>query len=394
MKVLQINTTYNFGSTGRIVAGIDRVLAGACIESYVAYGYGNLQDTHHYKIINQLDSYSHNICSRLTDGQGLFSSYKTKKLINYIDDINPDVVQLHNLHGNYLNYGILFNYLRIKDCKVVWTLHDCWAFTGHCAYFDMVGCNKWKIQCCNCPQKNAYPPSVFADCSRRNYNKKKELFLSLGKRLVLVPVSNWLSDLLKESFFAGTSIKVIHNGINLEKFKIYQKINVRPYILGVAAPWNKRKGLSDFIKLREILDPAIDIVLVGLSKQQIESLSNGIEGVEHTNSIEELAKLYSGAIAFVNTTYEDNYPTVNLEAIACGTPVITYKTGGCVESVNSDCGVVVEQGYVNDLIKAISLIRNRSFQFRSDDLRSFAESNFNEVDCFKSYLNLYKLISV
>lgn len=210
MKVLQINTTYNIGSTGRIVAGIDRVLVDAGIESYSAYGYGNLQDDRHYKIINQLDSYSHNICSRLTDGQGLFSSSKTKKLISYIDSVNPDVVQLHNLHGNYLNYEILFNYLRVKDCKVVWTLHDCWAFTGHCAYFDMAGCNKWKTQCCSCPQKKAYPPSVFVDYSRRNYNKKKELFLSLGKRLVLVPVSNWLSGLLKESFFMCICGMAIH----------------------------------------------------------------------------------------------------------------------------------------------------------------------------------------
>lgn len=394
MKVLQINTTYNLGSTGRIVAGIDHVLLNAGVESYSAYGYGELQDAHHYKIINQVDSYKHNICSRLTDGQGLFSRAKTEKLINYIDGVNPDVVHLHNLHGNYLNYEILFDYLRIKGCRVIWTLHDCWSFTGHCAYFDMAGCDKWKSQCRNCPQVQSYPPSLFIDRSRNNYERKKRVFLSLGEKLVLVPVSNWLSGLLADSFLAKMNRTVIHNGINIDSFKVSKRVKDRSYVLGVAASWDKRKGLSDFIKLREVLDPAINIVLVGLSKKQISLLPKGIRGIERTNSTEELAMFYSEAIAFINTTYEDNYPTVNLESIACGTPVVTYETGGSVESVNGDCGLIVKQGDIYRLAEVINLICNKSIEFSSQNLRSFAERNFNEIDCFKSYLNLYSQKSV
>lgn len=388
MRVIQINTTYDIGSTGRIVSGIDKGLINAGIESYVAYGYCNLQDYHHYKIINQLDSYCHNLRSRLMDGQGLFSTSKTKKLIEYINSINPEVIHLHNLHGNYLNYEILFKYLKKKDFKIVWTLHDCWPFTGHCAYFDMVGCDKWKTECYNCIQTKSYPPSIFIDNSKRNYRLKKQLFSSFGDRLTLVPVSEWLSGLIKDSFFKDTRVVTIRNGINLENFRKYEIQNSNLYILGVAAPWDKRKGLSDFMKLRNILDSSIEIVLVGLTTQQIKNLPSGIIGLERTNSVEELAKLYSGALAFVNTTYEDNYPTVNLESIACGTPVLTYKTGGSPESVNDRCGIVIAQGDIKGLNMAISEITNKKFDRSS--LRSFAEENFNENDCFKSYLKLYQ----
>lgn len=388
MKVLQINTTYNIGSTGRIVAGIDNVLFNGGIDSYAAYGYGTLQDDHHQKIINQLDSYCHNICSRLTDGQGLYSSNKTKRFIDWIDALKPDVVHLHNLHGNYINYEILFNYLKKANCKIIWTLHDCWTFTGHCAYFDMVGCEKWKLECNNCPQQKKYPPSYFIDRSRENFNMKKKIFLSIKDKLTLVPVSNWLSGLIKDSFFSETKATVIHNGINLNYFRPYPSSDPDCYILGVAAPWDNRKGLTDFKRLREILKPSIGITLIGLSKQQLASLPSGIKGLERTNSVEELAKLYSGALAFVNTTYEDNYPTVNLESIACGTPVLTYKTGGSPESVNDCCGIVVGQGDIEGLNIAISEITNRKFD--RSFLRSFAEENFNENDCFKSYLELYQ----
>ena len=387
MKVLQINTVYGSGSTGRIVAGIDKVLVDAGVESYCAFGYGNLEDAHHYRIINNIDSKLHNIQSRIFDSQGLHSTYKTKQFVKWIDNINPDIIHLHNLHGNYLSYNVLFDYLQKKSCKIVWTLHDCWLFTGHCAYFDLVNCTKWKSLCYNCPQLRTYPPALL-DRTSRNYQLRKELFTSVKNRLALVPVSNWLASLLKESFFFDANIKTIHNGINLTKFKHYEVIPEKPYILGVAACWDKRKGLVDFIKLRESLDFSIEIKLVGLSKRQISTLPNGITGIERTNNEEELAKLYSGAIAFVNTTYEDNYPTVNLEAIACGTPVITYRTGGSPESILNGCGEVVEQGDIESIVNAIC-------KFRSSlkiDISRIAVSHFNEEECFRSYLKLYKNI--
>lgn len=389
MKVLQINTTYGLGSTGRIVSGIDNLLQSEGIESYIGYGYGSLVDEQHYKIINKFDSYSHNALSRLFDGQGLMSKMKTKKFVEWVDQISPDVIHLHNLHGNFFNYEILFDYLKKSNCRVVWTLHDCWTFTGHCAYFDMAGCEKWKTLCDHCPQTKGYPPS-FVDCSKRNYNLKKRLFTALGNRLTMIPVSNWLEDLLKESYFCNTRVQTIHNGINLSNFVPSPKGKGNNYVLGVAAVWDERKGMKDFIKLRGLLDEKVDIILVGLTKKQIQALPEGIKGISRTNSVAELAQLYSDALVTVNPTYEDNYPTVNLESIACGTPVITYRTGGSPESVEESCGVVVEKGDIEATRKSIYEIVSGSLKYESKKLRLFAENNFDEKDCFRSYIDLYK----
>lgn len=389
MRVLQINTTYNIGSTGRIVSGIDSILKVKGIESYVGYGYGNIVDNYHYKIVDRFESYLHNAMSRFSDGQGLFTNSKTSQFVKRIEEISPDIIHLHNLHGNYINYRLLFNYIIESNSKVVWTLHDCWPFTGHCAYFDMVGCEKWQNQCEHCPQTKCYPPS-FVDCSKRNFILKKHLFTALGDRLVIVPVSYWLSRLLKDSFFSNCNIVTIHNGINLVNFKHYEINPAKPYVLGVAAQWDKRKGLSDFIKLRSIIDKNIGIVLVGLSKTQIRSLPKGINGIERTNNVEELSKLYSGASVFVNTTYEDNYPTVNLESISCGTPVITYNTGGSPESVLEGCGLVVPRGDVIKLCEAINKLITMNVS--RDQLIRISRNNFDEKNCFQSYLELYKSI--
>ena len=389
MKVLQINTTYGLGSTGRIVSGIDNILQEKGIESYVGYGYGNLVDDHHYKIINQIDSYIHNALSRLFDGQGLMSTMKTKRFVKWVDHVSPDVIHLHNLHGNFFNYEVLFDYLMKTNCKVIWTLHDCWTFTGHCAYFDMAGCEKWKTQCDHCPQTKCYPPS-FLDRSKRNYNLKKRLFTGLGDRLVLIPVSNWLEGLLKESFFCNTRVQTIHNGINLSNFVPCPTGKGNKYVLGVAGVWDERKGMKDFIKLRGLLDKSVDIMLVGLTKKQIQSLPDGIKGISRTNSLAELAQLYSDALVTVNPTYEDNYPTVNLESIACGTPVITYRTGGSPESVDERCGVVVNKGDIQSVKTVIdNIIKQECHLYDSNTLRQYAISHFDEASCFLNYIDLY-----
>ncbi|CCY49862.1 putative glycosyltransferase [Bacteroides sp. CAG:189] len=388
MRVLQINTTYNIGSTGRIMAGIDKILIDAGIESYCAFGHGNQVNDHHYRIINSLGSKIHNVCSRLTDSQGLHSTNKTRKFLRWVESVQPEVVHLHNLHGNYLNYQLLFEYLKTSECKVVWTLHDCWPFTGHCAYFDMAGCNKWKSGCYNCPQTKCYP-SALIDQSKRNFNLRKRLFSEIGNRLTMVPVSNWLAGLLRESFFCNVSIKTIHNGINLDNFRRHSLSSDNPYILGVAAQWGERKGLRDFIKLRDILDSSIGITLVGLTKSQIQGLPSGILGIERTESIDALAKLYSGAIAYVNMTYEDNYPTVNLEAEACGTPVVTYRTGGSPESVPVNMGIIVEQGDVQGVNDAIRDILRSPELFDANHIIERSKELHNENACFLSYLKLY-----
>lgn len=395
MKILQINTTYNIGSTGRIVAGLERIIVDAGHHSYVAYGYGDLEDRHHYKIISQIDSYKHNVLSRLSDSQGLHSNNKTNKLIGYIDALSPDIIHLHNLHGNYLNYSLLFEYLKRYEGKIVWTLHDCWSFTGHCAYFDLVSCDKWIDGCCDCPQRSAYPPAII-DSSSRNYSLKKSLFSAVSDKLTIVPVSFWLERLLRQSFLNQSKIKTIHNGIDLTKFRPTKNggIKKRHYVLGVAFPWDRRKGLADFIKLRSILSNDIDIILVGLSKKQAANLPDGIQGLEKTNSIEDLCSLYSCALALINPTYEDNYPTVNLEAMACGTPVITYNTGGSPESITAHTGKVVEKGDIIGVNEAINDIVNNPRIFSPEVIVKYAHDTIDERLCFSQYVELYNSLQI
>lgn len=389
MRVLQINTTYDIGSTGRIVAGLERVINAAGHEAYAAFGYGNIEDEHHYKIINQYDSYCHNIASRLTDSQGLHSVRKTEAFVKYIEGVSPDIIHLHNIHGNYLDYRTLFNYLREGDYKVVWTFHDCWPFTGHCAYFDIANCHKWVDGCRKCPQRGSYPPALIDRCER-NYALKSSLFCGFGERMVLVGVSEWLSDLLHQSFLKDYHIRTIHNGINMEKFRCKSSESaIRPYVLGVASPWDTRKGLKDFSELRKLLDGSIDIVLVGLNANQIKALPDGIIGLARTDSMEQLAELYGGALALVNPTYEDNYPTVNLESIACGTPVITYNTGGSPESLLGGTGAVVAKGNIEAVCAEIMDIASGRHAYPSDRLMRYATENFDENKCFQEYLSLY-----
>ena len=269
---------------------------------------------------------------------GFASKHATKKLLKFLDKINPDIVHLHNIHGYYLNIELLFNYLKEKQIRVIWTLHDCWSFTGQCAFFDYVGCDKWQTECKNCPMLSEYPKS-FVDSSKWNYQKKKELFTGLN--ITLVTPSKWLASLVKNSYLKVYDVKVINNGIDLNVFKptpsnFREKycLKDKKMILGVAGVWDRRKGLNDFIELSKLLDDNYVIVLVGLNDKQLDLLPHNIIGIKRTENQQELAGLYTTADVFFNPTYEDNYPTVNLESLACGTPVITYDTGGSPEFVD------------------------------------------------------------
>ena len=248
---------------------------------------------------------------------------------------------MHNLHGYYLNVGILFDYLKTCGKKIIWTLHDCWAFTGHCSYFTAAGCEKWKEQCFCCPQKCSYPKSLI-DKSERNFWRKRTVFTGIPNLTIVTP-SKWLADLVKESFLKEYDVKVINNGIDLTAFKptesdfrVKYGLENKKIILGVASVWDERKGLNDFVKLANEIDDDTCIVLVGVNEKQKKNLPSKILCVERTNNVAELAGVYTAADLFFNPTYEDNYPTVNLEAQACGTPVVTYATGGSIESVPSE----------------------------------------------------------
>lgn len=386
--LLQINVTANWGSTGKIAEDIGKIAIANGWESWIAYGRGNPTSASNLiRIGDDLDMKVHAIQSRLLDNHGLSSKEATKSFIKRIEEIKPDIIHLHNIHGYYLNYPILFEYLKRWGGPVVWTLHDIWPITGHCAYFGIDECQKWMTGCGKCPHLKSYPKSILLDRSKHNYILKKEYFNSLPN-LTLVPVSNWLSKILSQSFLNDIPRKTIHNGIDVFIFSPHNNGHSN-YILGVANVWEDRKGLSDFFKLREILPSDIDIVLVGLTNDQIERLPIGINGLTRTSSKEELASLYSSAIAFVNPTYEDNFPTVNIEALSSGTPVITYNTGGSPEAIDDKTGKVVEQGDIRTMANTVLDILNDPSLFSPFACRKRAESYFNKRTQYDLYIDLY-----
>lgn len=392
-RLLQINVTANWGSHGRIAEGIGEAAMETGWESFIAYGrYMQPSHSHLIKIGTRLDQACHLLQTRLLDRHGLASQRATYRLVCQIEEIKPDIVHLHNIHGYYLNYHILFDYLRRSNVQVVWTLHDCWSFTGHCAYFSASGCDKWKTQCHNCALLKSYPQTVLCDRSRENFLLKKKCFTSI-KNMVLVPVSDWMKDLVDSSFLNQYPKHRIWNGIDVEQFKPHGRNSMIDkygiYVLGVANKWEKRKGLDDFIALRQRLPQNITIVLVGLNKEQTLSLPNGIIGIERTENIEQLQKLYSGALAFINPTWEDNFPTTNLEALACGTPVVTYRTGGSVEAINQKTGMIVEQGDIAGLTEAINKIGITGRDNYSEVCRARAVANFDKRERFREYIELY-----
>ena len=346
MKYVQINTYYQGSSTATIMKGIHAELKKRGVDSYMFWGRNHATiDDHEQCFTTKTSVYWHGAMTRLTDRMGFYSKRDTAKLLARLDEIDPDVVHLHNVHGYYVNIEMLFGWLASHRCQVRWTLHDCWALTGHCAYFTYVKCTQWQSHCAYskpCPQLDTYPKTVSKANCARNYEDKRRIFTSVPpERMTLITPSQWLADLVGQSFLKSYPVEVCHNTIDTSVFKPtpsdFRKrhgIGDRFMVLGVASPWTERKGLNDFVRLAGELDPEkFAIVLVGLSEKQIKRLPNSIIGLSRTDSPQELAGIYSTADVFFNPTVEDNYPTVNLEAEACGTPVVTYDTGGCRETI-------------------------------------------------------------
>lgn len=356
-KIVHINTFHN-KATGSIMFSVHNELQKLDKwDSYVVWGRGRTpkDKVHEYNMQCGWEIMMHGVLSRIFDNTGFNSDYATERLLQKMEYLMPDIIQLHNLHGYYINVKMLFEWIKHRNIPVVWTLHDCWAFTGHCAYFDYANCNCWKNGCHDCVQKKSYPASLVFDNSKLNWLRKKELFNY--KQLHLVTPSIWLHDLVKESFLKKLPCSVINNGIDTDVFKpssINCHIGGKFKILGVASEWTPRKGLHDFIQLYRMLNhEQIEMTIVGLTSQQIEALPEGIRGMTRTDNIEQLVSLYQEADMFFNPTYEDNYPTTNLEALACGTPVCTYRTGGSIESVNEGNGFVVEKNELGEVKKII-----------------------------------------
>jgi putative colanic acid biosynthesis glycosyltransferase len=387
--LLQINVTANWGSTGKIAEQIGQCAIAHGWESYIAYGrWYNPSQSHLIKIGDKLNMYQHYAEQRIFDNEGLCSRRATKEFIKRIDEIKPNVIQLHNIHDHYLNYRLLFEYLNKTDIKVVWTFHDCWAFTGHCFHFITKGCERWKSGCFDCPLQHEYPKTLF-DRSRKNYTMKKNLF-GANNNLTIIACSEWIANFVRQSFLKDKPIYVINNGIDLNVFKGSESLGTNKksfHVLAVSNVWNKDKGFDDILKLREILSNEYEITIVGVAKQQLNSLPQGIVGIERTQNVHELVALYSKADVFINPTYADNFPTVNLEALACGTPVITYRTGGSPEALDENTGVVVEQGDINGLAVAIQKMKENPLS--SADCRKRAEDYFERDKCYDMYIDLY-----
>jgi glycosyltransferase involved in cell wall biosynthesis len=400
LKVLQINTTINTGSTGRIAEEIGKLLISSGHKSHIAYGRGNRpSESKKIKIGTKFGQVLHLINTRLFDRHGLSSSFATKHLIKRIEKIAPDIIHLHNLHGYYINYHILFHYLKELGKPVVWTLHDCWAFTGHCAHFERIECNKWQTECSMCPLKSFYPSSIFIDRSKKNYHQKKTTFNVL-KNMHIVTPSKWLATHVSDSFLKDNPVYVINNGIDLKLFNILKKtraeilkkynLSGKKILLGVANTWKRKKAFDDFIKLSLRLDENYQIILIGLRTSTIKKLPRNITGIERTENIDELVEYYNAADVFINPTYADTIPTTNIEALACGTPVISYKTGGSSETINEETGIGIVKGNINELRQAVDVIIGKGKSFYSNACRKRAEKYFNEKEQFQEYINLYE----
>ena len=365
MKVLFINAVCGTGSTGKICAELAEKYEQEGHEVKIAYGRQAFVPEKYRKyavrIGSDLDVKIHALYTRVTDRHGLASKRATKKFLAWAEIYSPDILWLHNIHGYYINYEMLFAWIKTHpEMEVKWTLHDCWAFTGHCPHFTAAGCDKWKVRCCDCPEKKQYPASNVMDNSRDNYKRKKRAFCGVHNLTIITP-SKWLANLVKESYLREYPVEVVYNTIDTNVFKptestFRKKYNIehKKIILGVANVWNVRKGFDDFIKLAKLLSDDYVVVLVGLDEKQLKGLPDNVIGVMRTNGPKELAGIYTTADVFVNLTYEDTYPTVNLEAKACGTPVITYRTGGSVESVDENN--IIEVGDITSLCKKIETI--------------------------------------
>lgn len=393
MKIVQINTTCGIGSTGKICAGISGVLTANGIENRILYSCKT--DGHPLGIACSDVRYAkiQALKSRIFGNYGFNSKKATEKMIGELDRIQPDIVHLHNIHGHDCDLAALFSYFKENNTKLIWTFHDCWAFTGYCTHFTMAGCDKWQSRCHDCIQRNEY--SWLFDKSGSLFDAKKRLFEGLD--MAIVTPSEWLAGLVKQSFLKDHPVQVIHNGIDLtvfqptnSDFRLQYGVENKKLVLGVSFDWGKKKGLDVFVELARRLPDDYRIVLIGTSDAVDEHLPDKILSVHRTQDQRELAGIYTAADVFVNPTREDNYPTVNMEALACGTPVVTFKTGGSPEMLDDTCGSVVSCDDVDAMEREIRRVCEEA-PFSAE--RCIAKASaFDKNDRYKEYLELYERI--
>lgn len=394
-KIAQLNIVVS-GSTGKLMKDIHESVENTEDMSCLSYyGRGNkLNDKTFIKFGSEFSFAFHVLYTFIFNKQGHFAKRQTQKLIEYLENYKPDVIHLHNIQGYYLNYPLFFKWLSNYKGKVIWTLHDCWAFTGHCCHFTKAKCNKWITGCHHCPQKHAFPYSWFFDTSKSEYELKKQLFTSIQHMTITTP-SNWVKELVEKSFLKNYPIKVINNWVNLDVFKpsisqsALDKFGIdanKKIILGVANLWEERKGLNIFVELSKIISDEYQLVMVGLNKRQVKSLPSKIIKIERTDDQSELAKLYSSAYVFLNPSIEETFSLVTLEALACNTPVIVQNTSAVHEMVSEGCGIVMNSFIIEDYVTAIKSVAK--FDRNNERIRE-SVLKYNKKDKIDQYLELY-----
>lgn len=396
MKVLQINSVCGVGSTGRIATDLYKVMKENGIESKIAFGIGNAENIPQedaFKFGNKFDYYVHNAVSRITDRAGFYSKINTLKLLKFIKSYEPDIIHIHTIHGFYINIEILFKFLKEYKKPVIWTIHDCWPFTGHCAHYSNNCCYKWKTLCEKCPAKKTYPKSYVFSNAKNNYLKKKSLITNLNNLYITTP-SKWLADQAKESFLNCFPITTIFNGIDLKTFKPTKSdfreihnLENKKIILGVSSSWNEQKGLYDFVKLSKMLDENYVVLLVGLSEREKQNLPDNIIALPVVKNIKELAEIYTNADIYVSLSVEETFGLPTVEAMACGTPVLTYDKTALPEPVNEYCGVVVPAKNVKMVYeKIINFPEFNAIEVRNQAFR------FDKEKVYQEFIDLYKKI--
>lgn len=403
MKILRITTEINRSSIGRTTEQIGSLVLSEGWESYIAWGRNDgKSESKKIHIGNKLSVFSHVLMTRLFDLHGFGSYISTKIFIRELARIKPDIIHLHDIHGYYLNVKLLFKFLKEYDIPVVWTHHDCWAFTGHCAFYSSVDCNKWITGCNNCPLYKEYPRSIFIDNSKLNYKLKKSIFLSLNN-LYNVGVSEWISEELNKSFLNKYPILTICNGIdtdvffpnqrNSEDVRIKYGINKEDVVLiGVATSWGERKGLSDYFKLREVLDDNYKIVLIGVTKSLQAKLPSGVVGIPRTDSLDELRDLYSSSDIVLNFANAESFGKTTPEGLACGVPSIVYNCTASPYLVDKDTGVVVDKGDIIAIVNAIREIMSWDKDITIKKCRARACELYSIKNNWPQYISLYKKI--
>lgn len=402
-KIVEINMLH-YGSTGKIMLGIADVArsAGHQVWTFSPKRYSRrgkidfpLIPGHSY-FGSVGENARHILLGKYTGMNGCFSLIGTLRLLRQLDKIKPDIIHLHNLHGFVINLPLLFGYIKKRRIPTVWTLHDCWAFTGQCPYFTLANCGKWKTGCHHCPQIQVYPKAN-VDRTRLMWRLKKKWFTGVNNMILVTP-SKWLAELVKQSFLKDYPVKVINNGIDLDVFRprdssFRQDHGIAPQeymLLGVASGWGKRKGLDVFIELAGRLPEGYRIVLVGTNEETDKLLPENIISVHQTDNQSQLAEIYSAADLFVNPTREEVFGMVNAEALACGTPVITFNTGGSPEIIDDSCGAVVDCDDVEALIEmCVNICENKAFSRESCLTRS---AGFNQDSVFEAYTFIYDKI--